>query len=207
MAKIDMYTMDGKVSGSLELSDEIFAVEPNQDLLHRVVVNQLANRRQGTHKTKGRSEVRGGGRKPYRQKGTGRARQGSIRAAQHVGGGVIFGPTPRNYRYTLPKKMRRAALKSAFTLALQNDKIKVLEKLELEEIKTKKMVEVMNNLNVDGSALIIMTDRCEKIEKSSANIPTVKTELVQTINVYDLLKYDNVIFTKDAVEKVEEVFI
>lgn len=207
MAKIDMYTMDGKVSGSLELSDEIFAVEPNQDLLHRVVVNQLANRRQGTHKTKGRSEVRGGGRKPYRQKGTGRARQGSIRAAQHVGGGVIFGPTPRNYRYTLPKKMRRAALKSAFTLALQNNKMKVLEKLELEEIKTKKMVEVMNNLNVDGSALIIMTDRCEKIEKSSANIPTVKTELVQTINVYDLLKYDNVIFTKDAVEKVEEVFI
>lgn len=206
MTKIDIYNMDGKVCGDLELNDEIFGVEPNQDVLHRVVVNQLANRRQGTSKTKGRSEVSGGGRKPYRQKGTGRARQGSIRAANHVGGGIIFGPTPRDYSYKLPKKMRRLAMKSALSLCSQA-KMRVLDNFELGEVKTRKVVDVLKNLELAGTTLVVMPESDQNLLMSARNIPTVKVSHVHTLNVFDLLKYDHVLFTKEAVEKVEEVYI
>lgn len=206
MAKIDVYAMNGQVVGSMELSDAIFGIEPNHDVMHRVVVNQLANRRQGTHKTKGRSEVSGGGRKPYRQKGTGRARQGSIRAAQHVGGGVIFGPVPRDYSYTLPKKMRRLALKSALSAVAQGAKMKVLDKLELNEAKTKEMATLLKNLKLERSTLLVLSERDEKTALAARNILGLKTSLVNTINVYDLLRFDDVVMTKDAVAKIEEVY-
>ncbi|NLK01841.1 MAG: 50S ribosomal protein L4 [Clostridiaceae bacterium] len=206
MAKIDIYNMDGKVVGDLELADEIFAIEPHQDVMHRVLVNQHANRRQGTVKVKGRSEVRGGGRKPYRQKGTGRARHGSIRSAQYVGGGRIFGPTPRNFRYSLPRKMRRLALKSALASKFQADKMLVLDKLKLDEIKTKKMVKILNNLGVDGSALIVLPQRDLIVERSANNLRGIKISEVQTLNVTELLKFDRLILTKEAVSRVEEVY-
>lgn len=206
MAKIDIYNMDGKVVGELELADEIFAIEPHQDVMHRVLVNQHANRRQGTVKVKGRSEVRGGGRKPYRQKGTGRARHGSIRSAQYVGGGRIFGPTPRNFRYSLPRKMRRLALKSALASKFQADKMLVLDELKLDEIKTKKMVKILNNLGVDGSALIVLPQRDLIVERSANNLRGIKISEVQTLNVTELLKFDRLILTKEAVSRVEEVY-
>ena len=207
MAKVDVYNMEGAVTGSLELSDAIFGIDPNEDVLHRVILNQLANRRQGTHSTKTRSEVSGGGKKPYRQKGTGRARQGSSRSAQHVGGGIIFGPKPRDYSYTLPKKVRRLAMKSALSGKVSGGNLIVLESLELPEIKTRKMVEVLNNIGAAKSALLVMNARDEKIECSVRNITGIKTALVNTINVFDILKFEKFVVTKEAVLKVQEVYV
>ena len=207
MAQVDVYNMDGIKTGSLELSDAIFGIEPNQDVLHRAVLNYLANRRQGTHSTKTRSEVTGGGRKPYRQKVTGRARQGSSRSAQHVGGGIIFGPKPRDYSYTLPKKVRRLAMKSALSSKVAAGSIVVVDKLEMAEIKTKRMVEVLGKLGVDKSALLVTLTRDEKIEKSARNIVGVKTALVNTINVFDILKFDKFVVTQEAILKVQEVYV
>ncbi|MDI9490053.1 MAG: 50S ribosomal protein L4 [Clostridiaceae bacterium] len=207
MAKTNLYNMQGEIVGDIELEDAIFGIEPNEDVVHRIVKNQLANRRQGTSKVKNRSEVRGGGRKPHRQKGTGRARQGSIRAGNHVGGGVIFGPTPRDFSYKTNKKMRRLAMKSILSQALSSDRIKVLDKLELEQIKTKDMVNTINNLKLDGSALFVIAEPDSNIEKSTANIKDVKTIWVNTMNVFDLVKYNNIVFTNEAVNKVQEVYV
>lgn len=207
MAKLDVYNMEGAVTGSIELSDDIFGIEPNQDVLHRVVLNQLANRRQGTHSTKTRSEVRGGGKRPYRQKGTGRARHGSTRSAQYVGGGIIFGPKPRDYSYTLPKKVRRLAMKSALSGKVAASSMIIVDKLELSEIKTKTMVKVLEKLGVDKSALVVTATRDENVEKSTRNIANIKTALVNTINVYDILKYDKFVITEEAVRKVQEVYV
>ena len=206
MPKVDLYNMNGDKVGDIELSDNIFGVEVNENAVYQVVINQLANKRQGTQSTKTRSEVRGGGIKPWRQKGTGRARQGSIRAPQWIKGGIALGPKPRTYKYTLPKKLKRVALKSALTSKVNENNIVVLDKLELEEIKTKKMANILNNLKVDTSALVVLSGKNENVEKSARNIPGIKTAFVNTINVYDILKYDKFIITKDAVEKVEEVY-
>jgi large subunit ribosomal protein L4 len=207
MATVDVYNMDGVRTGSLDLSDAIFGIEPNQDVLHRAVLNYLANQRQGTHSTKTRSEVSGGGRKPYRQKGTGRARQGSIRAAQHVGGGIVFGPKPRDYSYTLPKKVRRLAMKSALSAKVAAGKLVVVDKLELPEIRTKRMAEILNRLGADKSALLVTLTRDDTIEKSARNLVGVKTALVNTINVFDILKFDKFVVTQDAILKVQEVYV
>ena len=207
MAKVDVYNMEGAVVGSIELSDTIFGIEPNEDVLHRVVLNQLANRRQGTHSTKTRSEVSGGGKKPYRQKGTGRARQGSTRSAQWVGGGIIFGPKPRDYSYTLPKKVRRLAMKSALSTKLSSGSIIVLDTLELPEIKTKGMVRVLENIGASRSALVVLPEKNENVEKSARNLVGIKLAKVNTINVFDILKFDKFVVTKAAVEKVQEVYV
>ena len=206
MAKTNVVNMKGEVVGEIELADQIFGIEPNQDVMSRVIRNQLANRRQGTHKTKTRSERRGGGRKPWRQKGTGRARQGSIRSAQWVGGGIIFGPTPRDYSYTLPKKMRRLALKSALSSKGLASSLVVVEELKLDEIKTKKMVEFLNAVGVGKSTLLVMDARDEKIERSAANLQGVKTALPNTINVFDILKFETFVATRAAIENIEEVY-
>ena len=206
MAKVNVYNMDGSVAGSLELNDTVFGIEPNQDVLHRSILSYLANQRQGTHATKTRSEVRGGGRKPYRQKGTGRARQGSIRSAQHVGGGIIFGPKPRSYTYNLPRKMRRLAMKSALSAKMAVGSLIVLDTLQLPEIKTRQMAAVLKNLQADVSTLLVTLNRDEVIEKSTRNLHGIKTALVNTINVFDILKFDKMVITRDAVEKVQEVY-
>lgn len=206
MPKVDVFDINGKVIGDVELNENIFAVNINKGAIHQVVVNQLANKRQGTQSTKTRSEVRGGGAKPWRQKGTGRARQGSIRAPQWVKGGVVFAPKPRDYRYTLPKKVRRLALKSALSSKVAENEIVVLDSLNLDSIKTKHMAEILQNLKVDDSAVIVIPEKNENIEKSSRNIPGVKTLLVNTINVYDLVKYNKFIVTREAVSKIEEVY-
>ncbi len=206
MPKVDVYNMNGEVVGDINLSDDIFGVEINKDAIHRVVVNQLANKRQGTQSTKTISEVRGGGAKPWRQKGTGRARQGSIRAAQWIKGGIALGPKPRSYRYTLPKKLRRIAFKSALTSKVNENKIIVLDDLNFDEIKTKNMVKVLNNLKVDSTALLVLGEKNSIVEKSARNLPNVKLSLVNTLNVYDVLKYDRFIVTKAGVEKIEEVY-
>lgn len=207
MAKVDVYNMEGAVVGNMELSDTIFGIEPNEDVLHRVVLNQLANRRQGTHSTKTKSEVRGGGKKPYRQKGTGRARQGSTRSAQWVGGGIIFGPKPRDYSYTLPKKVRRLAMKSALSTKLIGGSIIVLDTLELPEIKTRGMIRVLENIGAARSALVVLQDKNENVEKSARNLVGIKLAKVNTINVFDILKFDKFVVTKAAVEKVQEVYV
>jgi large subunit ribosomal protein L4 len=207
MAKVDVFNTEGAVVGQIELSDSIFGIVPNEIVLHMVVKNQLANRRQGTHSTKTRSEVRGGGRKPYRQKGTGRARQGSIRSAQWIKGGIIFGPKPRDYSYTIPKKVRRLAMKSALSAKLASQQIIVLDALDFDAIKTKNMVNVLGNLKTTGSALVVMAVKNPNVEKSARNIPGIKTALVNTINVFDILKFDTFIVTKAAVEKVQEVYV
>lgn len=207
MAKTNLYNMNGEVAEQIDLMDEVFGIEPNQDLLHRVVLMQLGNKRQGTSKAKIRSEVRGGGRKPYRQKGTGRARQGSIRSAQHVGGGVIFGPEPRSYRTSLNRKMRRIAMRSALSAVVSGEKIMVLNELKLNELKTKEMAKILNNLKAEKSTLVILLDKDRDVERCSANLPGVQIEMVNTMNVYDLLKYDHVIMTLDAVRKIEEVYV
>ena len=188
MSKVSVYNMEGNQVGDIELNDAVFGVDVNEHLVHMAVVNQLANNRQGTQSAKTRSEVRGGGRKPWRQKGTGHARQGSIRAPQWKGGGVVFAPKPRDYSFKLNKKEKRAALKSVLTSKVQEEKFIVLDELKLDEIKTKKFVEVMKNLNVDN-ALVVIKDKDINVIKSAANIPTVKTALTNTINVYDILKY------------------
>lgn len=206
MPKVDVYNMKGEVVGQINLSDDIFGVEVNEVAMHTAVVNQLANKRQGTQSTKTISEVRGGGRKPWRQKGTGRARHGSIRSVQWKGGAVAFAPKPRNYRYTIPKKLRRLALKSALTTKALNNNIIVLDELSLNEIKTKEFVKILKNLNVNDSALIVLPAVDEKVIKSARNIPDVQTAQVNTINTYDILKHKNFIITKDAVAKVEEVY-
>jgi large subunit ribosomal protein L4 len=206
MPKVDLYNMKGETIGEIELSDDIFGIDVNENAMYLAVQNQLANRRQGTHSTRTKSEVRGGGRKPYRQKGTGRARHGSIRSAQWVKGGIALGPRPRSYSYTLPKKLKRLALKSALTSKVNNNDILVLDQLNFDSIRTKHMVNVLGAFKIDKSALIILDSKNEIVEKSARNIPGVKTALVNTINVFDILKYDKFIITKDAVEKVEEVY-
>jgi large subunit ribosomal protein L4 len=199
--------MEGNVTGQIDLSDDIFGIEPNESAMHVVVLNQLANRRQGTQSTKTRHEVSGGGRKPYRQKGTGRARQGSSRSAQHVGGGIIFGPKPRDYSYTVPKKIRRLAMKSALSTKLQAQNIIVLDTLSFDEMKTAKMAGVLKALKIDSPALLVLAEKNPNVEKSARNIPAVKTVLVNTINVFDILKYDRFVITKDAAMKVQEVYV
>lgn len=206
MPKVDLYNMKGETVGEIELNESIFGIDVNENAVHLAVQNQLANRRQGTQSTKTKSEVRGGGIKPWRQKGTGRARQGSIRSAQWIKGGIVLGPKPRSYRYTIPKKLKRLALKSALTSKVNGKELFVLDALSFDAIKTKQMVNVLNNLKVDTSALVVLEGKNDIIEKSARNIPGVKTALVSTINVFDILKYDKFIITKGAVEKVEEVY-
>ncbi len=205
MAKVSVYNMEGSEVGTMDLDDAVFGVEIKEHLVHQAVVQQLANNRQGTQKAKNRGEVRGGGRKPWRQKGTGRARQGSIRAPQWKGGGVVFPPTPRDYSFKINKKEKRAALKSVLTSRVQDEKFVVLDELKLERIKTKDFIKVLDNLKV-SKALVVLADKDFTVEKSAANVPDVKTSLVSTINVYDILKYDTVITTKAGVEKIEEVY-
>ena len=205
MANVSVYYMEGNEVGKMELNDAVFGVEINEHLVHMAVVAQLANKRQGTQKAKTRSEVSGGGRKPWRQKGTGHARQGSTRAPQWTGGGIVFAPTPRDYTITLNKKEKRAALKSALTSRVQENKFIVVDELKLDEIKTKKFQNVLNNLKV-SKALVVVGDDSDNVVKSSKNIPTVKTAYVNTINVYDILKYNTVVATKTAVANIEEVY-
>ena len=205
MAKVSVYNMQGAQVGEVELNDAIFGVELNEHLVKMVVVNQLANKRQGTQKAKTRSEVSGGGRKPWKQKGTGHARQGSTRSPQWTGGGVVFAPTPRDYSFKLNKKERRLALKSALTSRVNENKFIVLDELKLDEVKTKKFQEVLNNLKVN-KALVVMNDNDQNVVLSARNIKTVATASVNTINVYDILKYDTVVATKAAVESIQEVY-
>lgn len=205
MANVAVYNMEGKEVGTIELNDAVFGVEINEHLVHMAVVHQLANKRQGTQKAKTRSEVSGGGRKPWRQKGTGHARQGSTRAPQWKGGGVVFAPTPRDYSFKMNKKEKRAALKSALTSRVQENKLIVLDELKLNEIKTKAMVNVLNNLKV-SKALVVTKENDKNVTLSARNIPGVKTALTNTINVYDILKYNTVVLTKDAVATIEEVY-
>jgi large subunit ribosomal protein L4 len=206
MAKIDIKDLTGAVKGSIELSDEIFGIEPNEAAMSTVVRNQLANRRQGTQKTKTRSEVSGGGKRPYRQKGTGRARHGSTRSAQYVGGGIIFGPNPRSYSYTVPKKIKRLALKSALSSKVASDKMIVLENMDLDEVKTATVAKALKAIGAGESSLIVLEGVNRNAELSARNIKDVKTALVNTINVMDILKYDSFVATKAAVEKIEEVY-
>ena len=205
MANVSVYNMEGKEVGKIELNDAVFGVEVNEHLVHLTVVQQLANKRQGTQKAKTRAEVSGGGRKPWRQKGTGHARQGSTRSPQWTGGGVVFAPTPRDYSFKMNKKEKNAAIKSVLTSKVNDSKFIVLDELKLEGIKTKEVVAVLKNLNVE-KALIVTADKDENVVLSARNIPTVRTALTNTINVYDMLKYDTVVITKDAVAKIEEVY-
>ncbi|MCI8281276.1 MAG: 50S ribosomal protein L4 [Lachnospiraceae bacterium] len=205
MANVAVFNMEGKEVGSLELNDAVFGVKINEHLVHMAVVQQLANNRQGTQKAKTRSEVRGGGRKPWRQKGTGHARQGSIRAPQWTGGGVVFAPTPRDYSFKMNKKEKRAALKSALTSRVNDNKFIVVDELKLDEIKTKKFQEVLNNLKVN-KALVVLESNDQNVVMSAKNIPAIKTAQTNTINVYDILKYDTVVVTKAAVAMIEEVY-
>ena len=205
MANVSVYNMEGKEVGTMELNDAVFGVEINDHLVHLAVVRQLANNRQGTQKAKTRSEVSGGGRKPWRQKGTGHARQGSTRAPQWTGGGVVFAPTPRDYSLKMNKKERRAALKSVLTSKVQENKLIVLEDLKLDEIKTKAMHNVLNNLNV-SKAMVVLADNDQNVVMSARNIPDVITALPSTINVYDVLKYNTLILTKASAAAIEEVY-
>ena len=205
MAKVAVYNMEGKEVDSIELNDSIFGVEINEHLVHMAVLQQLANNRQGTQKAKTRSEVRGGGRKPWIQKGTGHARQGSTRTPQWTGGGVVFAPVPRDYSFKLNKKEKRAALKSALTSRVVENKLVVVDELKLDEIKTKKFAEVLNNLKVE-KALVVLNDMDKNVIASAANIPTVKTAQTNELNVFDVLKYDTVVVTKAAVATIEEVY-
>ena len=205
MANVSVYNMEGKEVGTIELNDAVFGVEVNEHLVHMAVVAQLANKRQGTQKAKTRSEVSGGGRKPWRQKGTGHARQGSTRAPQWTGGGVVFAPTPRDYTIRLNKKEKRLALKSVLTNCVNENKFIVLDELKFDEIKTKKMQAVLDALNV-SKALIVLNENDANVVKSARNIANVQTALTNTINVYDILKYNTVVVTKAAVATIEEVY-
>ena len=205
MAKVSVYNMEGKEVDTIDLSDDIFGVEVNEHLVHMAVVHQLANKRQGTQKAKTRSEVSGGGRKPWRQKGTGHSRQGSTRAPQWTGGGVVFAPVPRDYSFKMNKKEKRAALKSALTSRVQENKLIVIDELKFDEIKTKNFKAVMDNLNV-AKAYVVLNDNDEKVVMSARNLPNVQTALTNTINVYDVMKGGTVILTKDAVKTIEEVY-
>lgn len=205
MANVSVYNMEGSVVGSLELNERVFAAPINEHLLHMAVVSQLANKRQGTQSAKTRSEVSGGGKKPWRQKGTGHARQGSTRAPQWTGGGVVFAPKPRDYSFKMNKKEKAAAIRSALTSRVNENKFFVLDELKLDEVKTKKMVAVLNNLKVN-KALVVTAEKDDNVVLSSRNIPTVRAAFTSTINVYDILKYDTIVITKDAVAKLEEVY-
>ncbi len=205
MANVSVYNMEGKEVGKMDLNDAVFGVEINEHLVHMAVVQNLANKRQGTQKAKTRSEVSGGGRKPWRQKGTGHARQGSTRSPQWKGGGVVFAPTPRDYSFKLNKKEKRAALKSVLTSRVQDNKLIVLDELKLDAIKTKEFKKVMDNLKV-GKAMVVIDGQDENVILSARNLPTVNTAVVENINVYDILKGDTLVLTKDAVAKIEEVF-
>ena len=205
MANVSVYNMEGKEVGKIDLSDAVFGVEVNEHLLHMAVVQQLANNRQGTQKAKTRSEVSGGGKKPWRQKGTGHARQGSTRAPQWTGGGVVFAPVPRDYSFKMNKKEKRAALKSALTSKVQSSSLIVVDELKFDEIKTKKFQAVMDNLKV-GKGLVVLAQNDEKVVLSARNIPTVQTTLTSTLNVYDVMNAGTVVLTKDAVALIEEVY-
>ena len=205
MAKVAVYNMEGKEVGSMDLNDAVFGVEVNEHLVHMAVLQQLANNRQGTQKAKTRSEVRGGGRKPWRQKGTGHARQGSIRAPQWKGGGVVFAPVPRDYSFKLNKKEKRAALKSVLTSRVQENKFIVVDELKMDEIKTKTFKGVLDNLNAE-KALVVLNDMDANVIASAKNIPTVKTTQTNELNVFDVLKYNTVVVTKVAVATIEEVY-
>ena len=205
MANVSVYNMEGKEVGTMELNDAVFGVEVNEHLVHMAVVAQLANKRQGTQKAKTRSEVSGGGRKPWRQKGTGHARQGSTRSPQWTGGGVVFAPTPRDYTITLNNKEKRAALKSALTSRVNENKFVVLDELKFEDVKTKSFKAVMNNIKV-SKALVVLAENDHTVILSARNLPEIKTSLVNTINVYDILKYNTVVATKAAVASIEEVY-
>ncbi len=206
MPKLNILNVNGQNVGEIELLDSIFNIEVNEHVLYEVVKNQLANKRQGTQSAKTRAEVRGGGRKPWKQKGTGRARQGSIRSVQWVGGGIAFAPKPRDYRYTLPKKVRRLAMKSALTSKVQNGEMIVLDSLEMNAPKTKEFVQILKNINANKKALVVTAENNDNVIRSARNIQGVQTATVNTINVYDILKYDSFIITTDAVKKVEEVY-
>lgn len=205
MANVSVYNMEGSEVGKMDLNDNVFAAKVNEHLMHMAVVLQLANKRQGTQKAKTRSEVRGGGRKPWRQKGTGHARQGSTRAPQWTGGGVVFAPVPRDYSFKMNKKEKRAALKSALTSRVQENKLIVIDELKFDEIKTKNFKAVMDNLKVN-KAYVVLNENDEKVVKSARNLPNVQTALTNTINVYDVMKGGTVILTKDAVKTIEEVY-
>lgn len=207
MAKVTMLNMAGTEAGSIELKDEIFGIEPNADAVHAVVKNYLANQRQGTQSAKTRGEVRGGGRKPFRQKGTGRHRQGSTTDPSQVGGGIAFAPKPRDYRYALPKKLKRLAMKSALSSKVVEKEIIVLDELKFDAPKTQEMVKVLENIKAARKALIITADKDENIIKSAANIPGVRTALVGTMNVYEIVNYTSFVITKEAIEKIEEVYL
>ena len=206
MPKVDVYDIAGKKVDTVELKDEIFGIEPNEAVVHSVLVNYLANQRQGTQSTKTRAEVSGGGRKPWRQKGTGRARQGSIRAPHWIKGGIALGPKPRSYKYTVNKKEKRLAIKSVLSSKVLEKELTVVNEIKLKEIKTKEMQKALNNLKVEGKTLILLPEKNETVQKSARNIEGVKTTLVNTINVYDLLKYKNLVITLDTVKKLEEVY-
>ena len=206
MPKVDVYDINGKKVSDVELNEKVFGIEPNETIVHAVLVNYLANQRQGTQSTKTRSEVRGGGRKPWRQKGTGRARQGSIRAPQWIKGGIALGPKPRSYRYTVNKKEKRLAIRSILSSKVLENKLTVVDKLELAEIKTKSMVNAMNNLKLEGKTLVILPEKNLNVQASTKNIEGAKAILANTINVYDLLRYTNLVLTLDTVKKLEEVY-
>lgn len=206
MPKIDVYNVEGSKVKSIELSDAVFAVAPNEAVVHSVLVNYLANQRQGTQSTKTRAEVRGGGRKPWRQKGTGRARQGSIRATQWIKGGIALGPKPRSYKYRINKKEKRLAIKSLLSSKVLEENLIVVDKFDFKEIKTKQMADAMEKLKVTGKALVMVADKDEVVQKSARNLENVRTCSVSTINVYDLLKYEKLVLTVDTVKKLEEVY-
>ncbi len=205
MANVSVYNMEGKAVGSMELNDAVFAAPINEHLVHMAVVLQLANKRQGTQSAKTRAEVSGGGRKPWRQKGTGHARQGSTRSPQWTGGGVVFAPKPRDYSFKMNRKEKAAAILSALSSKVSSEKFIVLDELNFDEVKTKKMTAVMNNLKLN-KALVVMADKNDNVVLSARNIPTVRTAITNTISVYDILKYDTIVITKDAVAKIEEVY-
>ncbi len=206
MPKIDVYDIKGKKVSDVELAESVFGIEPNKAIVHSVLVNYLANQRQGTQSTKTRSEVRGGGRKPWRQKGTGRARQGSIRAPQWIKGGIALGPKPRSYRYTVNKKERRLAIKSLLSSKVLENELTVVDKLELSEIKTKTMVKALADLKVEGKTLIVLPENNKNVLMSARNIEGVKTIVLNNINVFDLLKYNNLVLPLETVKKLEEVY-
>lgn len=206
MPKVEVYNVEGKKVSDLELKEEVFGIEPNETVVHSVLVNYLANQRQGTQSTKTRSEVRGGGKKPWRQKGTGRARQGSIRAPQWIKGGIALGPKPRSYKYRVNKKEKRLAIKSILSSKVLENDLVVVDQFDLKEIKTKQMATAMKNLKVEEKALIMLPAGDEKVQKSARNLEGVRTSSVATINVFDLLKYKKLVVTVDAVKKLEEVY-
>ncbi len=206
MPNIDVYNIEGKKVSTIDLKEEIFGIKPNEAVVHSALVNFMANQRQGTGNTKTRAEVSGGGRKPWRQKGTGRARQGSIRSPQWYKGGIALGPKPRDFRYTINKKERRLAIKSVLSSKVLENNLVVVDKLSFDEIKTKNMVNALTNLKVEGKTLIVLPEKNENVQKSARNIKGVKTSLVNTINVYDLLKYNKLVVTVDTVKNIEEVY-